>query len=478
MANPRPTRLHGSNRRLAADVFSRIANKSPVRGTARGSKLKSNGDYYTILDFIHARCRHHTGVVDRALMDGKLRLPADLNVQSDGQSYTLNWISRLDRRNCELTCYATVDADSGFSLAMHPNFDGRVDPFAINSEAARTGEMDLPEPHRPNTSQYWLAGDELRAGRAMAKLRKHDKRELLAQIQSIYASAESRKDVEDIELHHLDTSYQTPFLSVGLQVHMPYTAYAHWMLMHRLLTGAGVQRLQVNMDIDSMARAAFLCAFVDEVKRGDAHAFFVRYTKFQTIDERQAILAEATAARAQFRRTLPPDVRKDRREVARLMMKERIAGGQIYGKWSDAWVEHPTPTMSEPHKAVSWLTAKESVDEERMVDMFLGAGMGRIDNVFMRTRRLFNAFERPVGTSSSHNAVWHGYSPYNPRMVEKYLMIFRTVSNWIFVGDDGATPAMRLGLAKKPLDFEDILWPGERIPRPRRSRRKGTALAV
>ena len=219
VANPRPVRLHDRNRRIAADIFSRVANKSPVRGTARGAKLKSNGAYYRILDFIHARCRSHTGAIDRALMDGRLRLPAEINVQSDAQSYTLNWLSRLDRRNAELHCYATVDADSGYVLGMHANFDGRVDPFKVNAEAARTGEMELPEPHRPNTSQYWLAGDELRAGRAMAKLRKHDKRELLAQIQSIYASAESRADVEDIELHHLDTSYKTPFLNAGLQVH-------------------------------------------------------------------------------------------------------------------------------------------------------------------------------------------------------------------------------------------------------------------
>ena len=36
---------------------------------------------------------------------------------------------------------------------------------------------------------------------------------------------------------------------------------------------------------------------MDEVKRRDAHAFFVRYTKFQTIDERKAILAEAGRVR-------------------------------------------------------------------------------------------------------------------------------------------------------------------------------------
>ncbi len=36
-----------------------------------------------------------------------------------------------------------------------------------------------------------------------------------------------------------------------------------------------------------MSRAAFLCAFADEVKRGEAHGFFVRYTKFLTVDERR-----------------------------------------------------------------------------------------------------------------------------------------------------------------------------------------------
>ena len=104
--------------------------------------------------------------------------------------------------------------------------------------------------------------------------------------------------------------------------------------------------------------------------------------------------------------------------------------------------------------------------------------MARIDNLFMMTRRLFNAFERPVGTSSGHNAVCHGYSRYNPRMMQKYLTIFRAVNNWTFVGNAGRTPAMRLGFAKQPLDFEDILWAGERVPRLRRSRRKGIQITV
>ena len=41
------------------------------------------------------------------------------------------------------------------------------------------------------------------------------------------------------------------------------------------------------------------------------------------------------------------------------------------------------------------------------------------------------------------------------------MTIFRAVNNFVFVGDDGKTPAMRLGFAKQPLDFEDIVWPGQ-----------------
>ena len=126
-------------------------------------------------------------------------------------------------------------------------------------------------------------------------------------------------------------------------------------------------------------------------------------------------------------------------------------------------VFHPLPTINEPHKAMSWLTPDPDLDEGRVEDLFLRAGLARVDNVFMKTRRLFNALERPIGTSSGHNRVWHGYAPYNPAMLTKYLTIFRAVHNFVFVGEtDKRTPAMRLGFAKAPLTFEDLIWPGER----------------
>ena len=468
----RPVRLHDNHKRLAVDVFSRLANKAPIRGIARGSRLESTSSYYDILTFIHDRCRTYSGAVDRALMDGKFRLPADMNIESDAQVYMLNWPSRLDRRNIELSSYCTVDADTRFILGMHSNFDDRVDPFFINQDAARNDDMDRLEPFR-RYAQYWLAGDELKGERALSRKNKLPSEDLGRQIQDIYAQAATREDVENIELQNLDPVLCTPFLRNGMQVHMPYTVYAHWFLLHRLLAGAGVTQVQANMDIDSMSRAAFLCAFGDEVKRGDAHGFYVRYTKFQTIDERRQIMEESRRRRAAFRKTLPEELQRDPEAVSQAMMQAQFAEGTEYGKWKDVWYEHPLPTMNEPNKGVSALTPLDGVLDDRKADLFLRAGLARIDNVFQITRRLINAFERPIGTPSGQNAVWHGYAPYNPEMVQTYLTIFRVVNNFILVGEDGKTPAMRLGITKKPLEYEDILWPGQRVPRPKRNRRKG-----
>ena len=120
-----------------------------------------------------------------------------------------------------------------------------------------------------------------------------------------------------------------------------------------------------------------------------------------------------------------------------------------------------------------WLTPKADLNEDRKADLFLRSGLTRIDNVFQKTRRLTSTLERPVSMSSTQKKVWHGYAPNSPSMLAKYLTIFRAVNTFVFVGEDGWTPAMRLGLAKHPLEFEDLVWPGARVPRPKRARRRG-----
>ena len=430
----------------------------------RGAQLNSTSAYYRILDFIHARCLAYSARIDRAFIDGELRLPRKMVIESDAQSYWINWVSRLDRRNVEVLGYASVDSTSRFILGFHNNYDPHADALAINVESAQSGDMSGKEPYRKH-ARYWVAGDDLRAGRSKNFQTRAIRAALAEQIETLYAAAASRKDVEDIELEHMDITYKTPFMRNGLLVHMPYTNYAHWFLLRRLLTGAGVEQTQFNFDIDSTSRAAFLCSFIEEIKAGRSHAFYVRYDKNLTKDERLRLVAKSRANRGRERKLLPEE---ERDMVDLILMKRNLANARPYGKWQDMWCDHPNPTMNEPHKAMSWLTPDDSLDEDTVARMYLRGRLGRVDNVFQLTRRLISVLEKPTGTPSGQNAVWHGYQPYQPAMIEKYVAIFRAVNNFIQVGEDGKTPAMRLGLTNHPLSYKEILWPEK--PRPKRAR--------
>lgn len=43
-------------------------------------------------------------------------------------------------------------------------------------------------------------------------------------------------------------------------------------------------------------------------------------------------------------------------EIKLELLKEAIANVSHIGKWQDKWVKHPLPDMSEPEKAMCWIT--------------------------------------------------------------------------------------------------------------------------
>ena len=190
----------------------------------------------------------------------------------------------------------------------------------------------------------------------------------------------------------------------------------------------------------------------------------MRHQKYLTVTERETAKKEARARLATFRAGLPEDQQRD---AALLLMMHNIEAATAYGKWKDRWFSHPLPTMNEPEKAVCWLTQRNNdLNSRTLAGMAMRAGLGPVDNVFQLTRRFMNALERPIGTSSGYNTVWHGYAPYNPAMLQQYLDLFRVAHNFCHTGRDGQTPAMRLGLAEQPLTYDDVLWPGQVPPAP------------
>ena len=460
-----PPRIHNKNRHLAVEVYSRVVNKSPVKRTILGASLPSTDSYYKIVQFIQRRCNRLTGGMERGMLRGQIPLPESLHLVSDMQVYQLNWTDRLDKRNPMFSAICTVDRDSRYVFGLHANYDPDADAFAIAREAARQGDFDKAEPHR-SYARLWLPGDELLGGRAAGERLGIDRvREIRRQLTAIYTAAETRADVEDRELAELHPDLHNVYAGTGMQVHIPYTVYAHFFLMRELMLGAGVKQVQYSMDCESLLRAAFLSAWQEEVSAGVAHGFYVRHHKYQTVPEREAAKLAAKKILDAFMQQSGID---NRREAAKLLLTQRLETAAAYGKWQDRWVEHPIPTMNEPHKAVCWLTRRPDSNPSSMAvaEVALNAGLGPVDNVFQVTRRWMNALERPIGTSSGYNRVWHGYAPYNPAMLQQYLDLFRCTWNYCNVGKDGNTPAMRLGLTTQPLSYNDVLWPGEVPPVP------------
>lgn len=54
------------------------------------------------------------------------------------------------------------------------------------------------------------------------------------------------------------------------------------------------------------------------------------------------------------------------------------------GKWSDKWIIHPFPSMSEPEKAFCYLTDIQEYDEDHLAWLYNKASPDAIDRFFMQ----------------------------------------------------------------------------------------------
>jgi len=178
-----------------------------------------------------------------------------------------------------------------------------------------------------------------------------------------------------------------------------------------------------------------------------------------TVDKKRTLVNQS---RAEYEKTQATYFKLTDPEVRQVMMMFEIAKADKIGKWEDRWAAHPLPDMSEPAKAVCYLTdlrrEPPDYDVSHTALLYLRATMRAVDNFFQQVRRSINLLERPILTASKNRRTWYGYSPYNPAMVEKLLDIYRTLHNFVEVGKDGSTPAMRLVLKAAAVPVEDILY--------------------
>lgn len=439
---------------LNKTVLLALTNKMPLRRIMKVTGLNAV-TLYGKIDFLHRQCLAFSAWAERDLP--KLER-SRLYISVDRQDYMVNWSRDSDRRNIMLRAIGSACNDTSYVFGMHLNFDPAIDPTAMEDEAKLIGDNTTPYPHR-KFARLWLLSDYAEALKQSAaeKLRRGVKatkgllpKTLDAAIADAYEATALRDDTEVSELKDEDQKLPD---ARGAQVHEEYSIYGHFFFLKQAL--AGVQKLRFFLDQDSGMRAACLSAFRDDIKARRVDAFYVRTAKELTIGKKRA---EISKSRAAFRKACDayPDANPD--EVMVAMMRAEIDRAATIGKWGDRWCLHPFPDMSEPSKAMCWLTDLEGYDDSHVARLFLRSSLRGVDNFFQRVRRRVNPLERPIQTASRGRRTWYGHSPYNPALVEKLLTIYRVMHNFVEIGKDGRTPAMRIGLTGKPYAPDNIIY--------------------
>lgn len=421
-----------------------LVGKMPLRRICEAADV-TQPVLYQRIDFFHQQALEF--LARREQKFGELDLRR-LYIGVDRQNYAINWTQRKDKRNVVLSAVASADNGSGYVFGMHPNFDPECDPAHIEREAVANGDLTLPAAHR-RFARLWLQAD-YDASVAASTKRAAAAGKLSGVIAATYAQAGLRPDVESPEAFTADDTLPVR----GMQVHSEYTLYGHFFHLKALLANAG--KVRFFLDQDSGMRAACLGAFADRIKARDCDAFYVRIAKEQTVDEKRRLLRDAEAEFARLAKRFPG---RTEHEIKLELLKERIAQAKTIGQWKDRWVLHPLPSMSEPLKAMCLLTDLGDYDADHLAWLFNKPSLHAVDSWFNRLRRRSSLLERPISSSGNRGRVWNGYSAYRPEQVAKMLTIIRACHNYVWAAPGSKrTPAMRLGLAKAPLDYKQIIY--------------------
>ncbi|MHB9117308.1 MAG: transposase [Burkholderiales bacterium] len=421
------------------DILKDLVNKMPLRRICESNEI-SPDTLYRKIGFLHGQAVAFAADRERRLRDKGFDR---LYLAVDRQDHRVNWSERETKKNTTVSALTTADDDTGYVFAVHLNYDPDADRGVVEQEGIAAGDPWLPPPHRLH-ARLWSESDHDRARR-----RKMLREGVLeSDIGVEYAEAIQRDDIEVPDVPRPDDKLPDE----GMLVHAEYTMHGHFRYIRNLFGSVGKFRL--FLDQDSGMRAACLSAFADRVADGTCDAFYVRISKDLTVDEKRKLKAEA---KKELGKRMKASGKKEK-EIRLEMLKERVAEARAVGPFGDQWVFMPFPDMSEPEKAVCPLTTLDGMDDDHVAHLLDKASLHAVDSFFNRTRRRVAMLERSIRSSSNDGRVYHLYAAYSPAKVQAMMDIFRTVHNYVLVGDDGKTPAMRLGLARGPVDYEDIIY--------------------
>jgi len=413
-------------------VFQLLVSKVAIAKIAQITDLSPPAVYGKI-DFLHEQCRKFLADRERHLPDMVL---GDMKVCTDMQDYMVNWPNKSLRKTIQFRAIATSCLETGYVLACHPQVDTRFNTTEIQDKVIACGDIDRKPAFR-EFARLWTFEDYARALTLP--------REAFLPVR------------EDQELpEHMTEDRQLP--DQGAMVHIDYLAFGHFMFLRHLLRGSG--RVHFSLDADPGLANAVFASWAEKTKAGKVDVAVMMCDKAATIDEKNAQVAKANRLK-ELALEQYPGLHPFKAFLTYFVdnsLLGSLSGPRRGLALREREIEYPFIKKSEPGKKVRLYTDDGSRSSLSIAGVLHDTSLHQVDRFFMQVRRSIAGLERAPAYPRRASRKWYLYGFYSPEMVEKCLVIYRTYFNFIAKGQDGKTPAMRIGLAKGTIRFEDVIY--------------------
>jgi hypothetical protein len=433
-----------------SEVFSMLVNAVPMRRICKLAGIHQK-TLYDKIRFLHRQTQAFVARRERRLLTGELPLDR-LYMSVDRQDHLVNWTNRRDKRQTQFYAVGTADNTSSYIFGIHLNYDPSIQPAVVEIGARESGDYDRKAPFR-RYARLWLQGDYAPAiigNYRAAEIRQNGEQlGLPNEINQTDRESAARTAVEAFDL----PAEYTKFPSKGMQVHAEYTLYGHFFFLRNLLQHVG--KLRFFLDQESGIRAACLAAFQDRIVARECDAFYVSINKTMTNDQKQQAMREVRQQIEELSRVYPYDIATS--SLRRMLIEQAVQKKKPVGPWRDMWIDVLSRLKSEPEKKVCHLTDFNDYEDEHLAALLDKASLHGIDRFFAQVRNSLSLLSRAPSSASNTGRIWYQRNAYNPEVVAMLLDIYRVNYNYLEVGEEKKTPAMRLGLAKSKVRLTDIL---------------------
>jgi len=420
-------RLYGAQDK---SVFSLLVNNTALNKIMLHTGLTPNALYKKI-DFIHRQC---VRFIAKREEDMSNKLPSPIAIAMDKQDYVVNWTDSHSKKNVQLTGITSVEAVSGYVLASSVNYDPAISTGEVIERAGEVGDLNTDSYFR-TFAQYFIPSD----------------------VELAMSKEVSIFDKQQLGLH-------ATLPSKGSQLHSEYVVFGHCMLL-RHLVGEG-SPLYFYLDGDSMLSNGVMSTFKNSILAGTTHALTCGFAKGMAHDAKKSLRAESILMLRKFAAQCGLKYKDNPKLIEFLftksLLEEHFAS---FGKLFKTTFKNKIHKINEPYRNAKALTRVDHhLNINELAGLYNAASVERLDSYFQSIRRNLPLLGRPFATQSNEGRLWHGMAPYNPKIIQKVLDIYRVYNNYVKLtrsrkgGFNNDTPAMRLGLARGLVKMEDILY--------------------